>query len=68
MPREIPHVTYASNDSYEAAVEKHIGKMLAIHQEATKKNQVSIQRSIKYFDRKFVKKTQPHNFVKMTFF
>ena len=31
MPEKIPHVTYASNDSYEEAKEKHIGKMLAIH-------------------------------------
>ena len=42
MPEEIPHVTYASNDSYEVAVEKHIEKMLAIHQEAIRKNQVSV--------------------------
>ena len=45
MPEEILHVTYASNYIYEVAVEKHIIKMLAIHQEAIKKNQVSIQRS-----------------------
>ena len=31
MPEEIPHVNYVSIDSYEVAVEKHIGKMLAIH-------------------------------------
>ena len=37
--------------------------MLAIHQEASKKNQASVQRSKEYFDRKFVKKRQPHNFV-----
>ena len=54
MPEEILHVTYASNDSYEVAVEKHIRNMLAIHQEAINKNQVSIQRSKKYFDRKFI--------------
>ena len=63
MPEEIPHVTYASNICYEVAVEKHIEKMLAIHQEALKKNQISVQRSKEYFDRKFVKKSQPHNFV-----
>ena len=63
MPEEIPHVTYASNISYEIAVEKHIEKMLAIHQEALKKNQMSVQRSKEYFDRNFVKKSQPHNFV-----
>ena len=56
-------MTYASNISYEVAVEKHIEKMLAIHQEALKKNQMSVQRSKEYFDRKFVKKSQPHNFV-----
>ena len=44
MPEKILHVTYASNDSYEVAVEKHIGKMLAIHWEAIKKKQVSVQR------------------------
>ena len=32
MPEEILHVTYASNDNYKVAMEKHIGKMLAIHQ------------------------------------
>ena len=37
--------------------------MLTIHQEAIKKNQVSLQRSKEYFERKLVKKTQPHNFV-----
>ena len=37
MPEEIPHITYVPNDSYEVAVEKHIGKMLAIHQEAIRK-------------------------------
>ena len=63
MPEEILHVTYASIVSYEVAVEKHIEKMLAIYQEATKKNQVSVKRSKEYFDIKFVKKTQPHNFV-----
>ena len=63
MPEEIPHVTYVSNDSYEVAVEKHINKMLAIYQEAIKKNRVSVQRSKENFDRKFVKKTQPHDFV-----
>ena len=63
MPEEILHVTYASNDSYEVAVEKHIGKILAIHQEAISKNQVSVKRSKEYFDRKFVKKTKPHKFV-----
>ena len=41
MPEEILHVTYVLSDSYEVAVEKHIGKMLAIHQEAIKKNQMS---------------------------
>ena len=62
MPEEIPHVTYASNDSYEVAEEKHIEKILAIHQKAIKKNQVSVQRSKEYFNRKFVKMTQLHNF------
>ena len=63
MPEEIPHVNYASKNSYEIAVEKYIEKMLAIHQEALKKNQISVQRSKEYFDRKFVKKSQLHNFV-----
>ena len=63
MPEEIPHVTYASNISYEVAIEKHIEKMLAIHQETLKKNQISVQESKEYFDRKFVKKSQLHNFV-----
>ena len=36
--------------------------MLAIQQEAIRKYQVSVQRSKEYFDRKFVKKMQPHNF------
>ena len=55
-------MTYASNISYIIAIEKHIEKMLAIHQEALKKYQMSVQRSKEYFDRKFVKKSQPHNF------
>ena len=63
MPEEIPHVTYAPNISYIVALEKHIEKMLANHQEAIKKNQMSVQRSKEYLDRKFVKKSQPHNFV-----
>ena len=32
VPEEILHVMYTSNDSYKVAVERHIGKMLAIHQ------------------------------------
>ena len=46
MPEEIPHVTYSMNDSYEVAVEKQIGKMLSIHQEAVKKNQEGVQDQI----------------------
>ena len=37
--------------------------MLAIYQEALNKNQMSVQRSKEYFDRKFAKKSQPHSFV-----
>ena len=48
MTEKIPHVTYTSNDSYEVAVERHIGKMLAIHQEAVKKNRESVQRLMKF--------------------
>ena len=56
MPEEIPHVTYASNISYEIAVEKHIEKMLAIHQEALKKNQMSVQRSKEYLTESLLRK------------
>ena len=49
MPEELLHTTYASNDRYELDVEKHIKKMLAIHQEAIKKNQVSVQRLKRVF-------------------
>ena len=45
MPEEIPHMTYLSNEDYETAVGKHIGRMLAINEKAREKNQESVQRS-----------------------
>ena len=59
MPEEIPYMTYLSNEDYETAVGKHIGRMLAINEKAREKNQESVQRSKEYFDRKYVKKTSP---------
>ena len=56
-------MTYSSNDSYEVAVERHIGNMLAIWQEAIKKNQASVQRLKVCNDKKYAKKSQPYNFV-----
>ena len=47
---------------FEVAVETYIRKVLAIHQEAIMKNQVSVQRSKEYFDRKYVKRSQLYNF------
>ena len=38
MPEEIPHMTYLSNENYETAVGKHIGRVLAINEEAKEKN------------------------------
>ena len=55
MPEERPHGTYSLHENYEVALERHIGKRLAIHQEAIKRNQVSVQRSKEYFNRKYNK-------------
>ena len=63
MPEETPHMTYLSNEDYETVVDKHIGRMLAINEKAGEKNQECVQRSKEYFDRKYVKKVSPHNFV-----
>ena len=61
MTEEIPHVTYSLNDSYEVAIERHFGKILAIHRGAVKKK-VFLQRSKDFFNKKHVKKSKPHNF------
>ena len=37
MPKILTLVTYSSNNSYKVAVERHIKKLLAVHQEAIKK-------------------------------
>lgn len=37
--------------------------MLAIQQEAIKKNQESVRILKDYFDRKYARKSQPHNFI-----
>ena len=63
MHEEIPQMTYLLNEDYKTAVGKHIGKMLAFNKKAKEKNQESVRRSKEYFDRKYVKKTSPHNFV-----
>ena len=63
MPEEIPHMTYLSNEDYETAVGKHIGRMLAINEKAKEKNQERVRRSKEYFNRNCVKKASPHNYV-----
>ena len=63
IPEEVPHMTYLSNKDYKTAVGNHYGRMLAINKKAKEKNQESARKSKEYFDRKYVKKTSPHNFV-----
>ena len=59
MPKEIPHMTYLSNEDYETAVGKHVVRMLTINEKAKEKNQESVRRSKEYFDRKSVSRRLP---------
>ena len=63
MPEEIPHMTYLTNEDYKTAVGKHIKRMLAINDKAKEKKQESVRRSKEYFNREYVKKTSPHDFL-----
>ena len=61
MPEEIPHMTYLSNEDYETAEGKHIGRMLAINEKAKEKNQESVRRSKEYFNRNMSRRLPPIN-------
>ena len=62
MPEEIDHTVYASKSNYEKAVAGHIAKFLNLQDMASKCNEEKIQKSRKYFDRKYVKKLGVHLF------
>ena len=63
LPEEIEHISYGFNVDYEKAVAGHIRKMLGIQEQALEKNAASIEKSWKYFDWKYIKKTVIYSFV-----
>ena len=63
LPEEVKHTRYGADSNYEKAVLGHIDKMLVIQEQALEKNAASIEKSWKYFDWKYVKKTVPYLFV-----
>ena len=59
---EIEHTRYGSDVDYEKAVAGHIEKMLVIQERALEKNAALFEKSWKFFNCKYVKKTVPYLF------